>query len=183
MYWLPLVNSHIVISKHAISNKYIYVCTRHLLNLTHKGDWKNVSFQKKKKGPSTLAPPVTKRKSLSSLRSFPSMRSAKVNTWTQEQDMDLPLFFEDPKLKDLPPLQRVNRKKNPKLWSDILAKFGGDLKLGNDPNRLRWSESKWRNLLEELYTDKKYFDYMTSKYFYYLFLNVYLPCINKCSVV
>ncbi|XP_071126535.1 eukaryotic translation initiation factor 5B-like isoform X1 [Mytilus edulis] len=116
---------------------------------------------KKKKGPSTLAPPVTKRKSLSSLRSFPSMRSAKVNTWTQEQDLDLPLFFEDPKLKDLPPLQRVNRKKNPKLWSDILAKFGGDLKLGNDPNRLRWSESKWRNLLEELYTDKKYFDYMT----------------------
>ncbi|XP_063417620.1 uncharacterized protein LOC134700185 isoform X2 [Mytilus trossulus] len=117
--------------------------------------------KKKKKGPSTLAPPVTKRKSLSSLRSFPSMRSAKVNNWTKEQDLDLPLFFEDPKLKDLPPLQRVNRKKNPKLWSDILAKFGGDLKLGNDPNRLRWSESKWRNLLEELYTDKKYFDYMT----------------------
>jgi hypothetical protein len=41
---------------------------------------------------------------------------------------------------------------------------GGDLNLPNDPSKLRWSENKWRNLLEELYTDKRYFDYMTSKF-------------------
>jgi hypothetical protein len=92
------------------------------------------------------------------------MRKAKVNTWTGNEDVELPLYFEDPKLKDLPPLQRVHRKKNPQLWSDILKKYGGDLNLPNDPSKLRWSENKWRNLLEELYTDKRYFDYMTSKF-------------------
>ena len=94
------------------------------------------------------------------------MRKAKVNTWTGNEDVELPLYFEDPKLKDLPPLQRVHRKKNPQLWSDILKKYGGDLNLPNDPSKLRWSENKWRNLLEELYTDKRYFDYMTSKFKY-----------------
>lgn len=98
------------------------------------------------------------------MKSFRSMRKAKVNTWTGNEDVELPLYFEDPKLKDLPPLQRVHRKKNPQLWSDILKKYGGDLNLPNDPNKLRWSENKWRNLLEELYTDKRYFDYMTSKF-------------------
>lgn len=98
------------------------------------------------------------------MKSFRSMRKAKVNTWTGNEDVELPLYFEDPKLKDLPPLQRVHRKKNPQLWSDILKKYGGDLNLPNDPSKLRWSENKWRNLLEELYTDKRYFDYMTSKF-------------------
>lgn len=99
------------------------------------------------------------------MKSFRSMRKAKVNNWTgNNEDVELPLYFEDPKLKDLPPLQRVHRKKNPQLWSDILKKYGGDLNLPNDPSKLRWSENKWRNLLEELYTDKRYFDYMTSKF-------------------
>lgn len=108
--------------------------------------------------------PLVRHPSLTSEQTFSSINKARVNNWTNnDPDLDLPIYFEDPKLKDLPPLQRVHRKKNPKLWSDILAKYGGDLNLGNDPTKMRMSENRWRLLLEELYTDKKYFDYMKSK--------------------
>lgn len=68
-------------------------------------------------------------------------------------------------MKGLPPLQRVNRKKKATLWTDILKKFGvNDQEEFNFKSRKNMSESKWRKLLEELYTDKKYFDYVSSTY-------------------
>ncbi|XP_069131458.1 uncharacterized protein [Argopecten irradians] len=108
----------------------------------------------------------TKAKRSEQPMSFKSFRKRKVDAWLDKTvppfDGDvLPMFYEDPKLKTLPPLQRVNRKKEPILWSDILKKFGGEFKdLKEFQGRRNMSENRWRKLLEELYTDKKYFDYV-----------------------
>ncbi|XP_060083849.1 uncharacterized protein LOC132563103 [Ylistrum balloti] len=108
----------------------------------------------------------TKAKRSEQPMSFKSFRKRKVNAWLDKTqpafDGDpIPMFYEEPKLKTLPPLQRVNRKKQPVLWSDILKKFGGDVKELNEfKNKRNMSENRWRKLLEELYTDKKYFDYV-----------------------
>ncbi|XP_033743692.1 uncharacterized protein LOC117329714 isoform X2 [Pecten maximus] len=108
----------------------------------------------------------TKAKRSEQPMSFKSFRKRKVDAWLDKTvpafDGDpIPMFYEDPKLKTLPPLQRVNRKKEPILWSDILKKYGGDFKdLKEFQGRRNMSENRWRKLLEELYTDKKYFDYV-----------------------
>ncbi|XP_062597059.1 uncharacterized protein LOC134258512 [Saccostrea cucullata] len=77
-----------------------------------------------------------------------------------EGEIHLPLYREDPKLKDLPPLQRVHRKRNQALWSDMFGDIHGGKALDLEAiNRVRMSENKWKLLLEELYADKQYFDY------------------------
>ncbi|KAK3100618.1 hypothetical protein FSP39_022674 [Pinctada imbricata] len=75
-------------------------------------------------------------------------------------EIQLPLYRDDPKLKHLPPLQRVHRKKEGKLWADMFGDIHGGEPFDLDAiNKARMSENKWRLLLEELYSDKKYFDY------------------------
>ena len=82
-------------------------------------------------------------------------------------ELNLPLYRDDPKTKDLPPLQRVNRKKNQKLWADMFGDIhGGEMFDLEAMNKARMSENKWKLLLEELYGDKKYFDYARSKQAY-----------------
>ncbi|XP_021338969.1 uncharacterized protein LOC110440309 isoform X2 [Mizuhopecten yessoensis] len=107
----------------------------------------------------------TKGKRSEQPMSFKSFRKRKVNAWLDKNSPTLegdpiPMFYEDPKLKPLPPLQRVNRKTKPTLWTDILKKFGGDFKEFEFQHKRNMSENRWRKLLEELYTDKKYFDYV-----------------------
>nr|XP_022320715.1 uncharacterized protein LOC111122961 isoform X1 [Crassostrea virginica] len=77
-----------------------------------------------------------------------------------EGEIHLPLYRDDPKLKDLPPLQRVHRKRHQMLWSDMFGDIHGGNSLDLEAiNRVRMSENKWKLLLEELYADKQYFDY------------------------
>lgn len=83
-----------------------------------------------------------------------------------EGEIHLPLYRDDPKLKDLPPLQRVHRKRNQMLWSDMFGDIHGGNSLDLEAiNRVRMSENKWKLLLEELYADKQYFDYARSRCF------------------
>lgn len=76
---------------------------------------------------------------------------------------ELPVFREDPKYKDLPTLQRIHRKKNPSLWNDL---FGNLQEMSPEDQakcRKKMNENWWKKLLGELYTDKKYFDYVRGK--------------------
>ena len=75
----------------------------------------------------------------------------------------MPLIKPDPNYSALPPLQRIHRKEssNAKLWKAHLAGENGKIDLEELKRRL--PENKWRQLLEELYRDKKYFDYVKSK--------------------
>lgn len=80
-----------------------------------------------------------------------------------EGEIHLPLYRDDPKLRDLPPLQRIQRRRKKNLWSDMFGDIHGGEPVDMEAiNRVRMSENKWKLLLEELYADKQYFDYARS---------------------
>lgn len=82
-----------------------------------------------------------------------------------EGEIQLPLYRDDPNMKDLPPLQRVHRKRKQMYWSDMFGDIHGGQSIDLEAiNRVRMSENKWKLLLEELYADKQYFDYARSMY-------------------
>jgi hypothetical protein len=88
-----------------------------------------------------------------------------------EGEIHLPLYRDDPKLRDLPPLQRIQRKRKQNLWSDMFGDIHGGEPLDMEAiNRVRMSENKWKLLLEELYADKQYFDYARSMSYIYLII-------------
>ena len=83
----------------------------------------------------------------------------------------MPLVRQAPNLSSLPPLQRIHRKESShlNLWQANFADENGKFDIESLKKRL--PENKWRKLLEELYTDKKYFDYVKSKW------------LNTCNVI
>ena len=75
----------------------------------------------------------------------------------------MPLIRNAPNLSSMPPLQRIHRKESSSFWRDALGdKANG--KTSMEELKKGMSENQWRKLLEELYRDKKYFDYVKSKW-------------------
>lgn len=83
-------------------------------------------------------------------------------------------------MKDLPPLQRVHRKRKQMYWSDMFGDIHGGQSIDLEAiNRVRMSENKWKLLLEELYADKQYFDYARSMYIIIRYIYIYINFIFK----
>lgn len=92
-----------------------------------------------------------------------------------EGEIQLPLYRDDPNMKDLPPLQRVHRKRKQMYWSDMFGDIHGGQSIDLEAiNRVRMSENKWKLLLEELYADKQYFDYARSMYIIIRYIYIYI---------
>ena len=65
----------------------------------------------------------------------------------------------------LPPLARIHRKDNPRAWKEAFGdRTNGMESIDIESLKKRLPENRWKKLLEELYRDKKYFDYVKSKY-------------------
>jgi len=63
------------------------------------------------------------------------------------------------------PLARIHRKDNPRLWKEALGdKANGMESMDMATLKRQLPENRWKHLLEELYADKKYFDYVKSKF-------------------
>ncbi|KAL4230764.1 hypothetical protein ACF0H5_011139 [Mactra antiquata] len=63
------------------------------------------------------------------------------------------------------PLQRIHRKDNPRAWRDAFGDNGNGMEsVDLDTLKKRLPENRWKKLLEELYKDKKYFDYVKRRY-------------------
>ncbi|KAH3834040.1 hypothetical protein DPMN_107358 [Dreissena polymorpha] len=66
-----------------------------------------------------------------------------------------------PPASTMHPLVRIHRKENPRAWKDALGdKANGMESMNMDTAKRQLSENRLKRLLEELYTDKKYFDYV-----------------------
>ena len=87
----------------------------------------------------------------------------KAKLQTEESFVEpMPLIRNAPNLSSLPPLQRIHRKESSNLWREAFAdRTNGKMKL--EELKKSMSENQWKKLLEELYRDKKYFDYVKSK--------------------
>ena len=72
----------------------------------------------------------------------------------------LPLHRNKPNFDKLPPLARIHRKDNPKAWKDAFGDINGMDSVDIATLKSQLPENRWRKLLEELYRDKKYFDYV-----------------------
>lgn len=59
------------------------------------------------------------------------------------------------------PLARIHRKDNPRAWRDAFGDNGNGMEsVDLETLKKRLPENRWKKLLEELYKDKKYFDYV-----------------------
>ena len=72
----------------------------------------------------------------------------------------MPLIRNAPNLSSMPPLQRIHRKESSNFWKTAIENANG--KMDMEELKKGMSENQWRKLLEELYRDKKYFDYVKS---------------------
>ncbi|KAH3824868.1 hypothetical protein DPMN_126722 [Dreissena polymorpha] len=71
-----------------------------------------------------------------------------------------------PPASTMHPLARFHRKENPRAWKDALGdKAKGMESINMDTSKRQLSENRLKSLLEELYADKKYFDYSPTKSF------------------
>jgi len=85
---------------------------------------------------------------------------------TPEDDMTepMPLTRTNSNMAKMPPLARIHRKDNPKAWKDAFGEMANEMEsMDLETLKRRIPENRWKKLLEELYRDKKYFDYVKSK--------------------
>lgn len=84
----------------------------------------------------------------------------------EEYTEPMPLTRNNPNYATLTPLARIHRKDNPKAWKEAFGdKMIGTESMDLETLKRQLPENRWRKLLEELYRDKKYFDYVKSTYF------------------
>jgi len=72
----------------------------------------------------------------------------------------MPLTRNKPTWANLPPLARIHKKDNPKAWKEALGDTNGLESMDLETLKKQLPENRWKKLLEELYRDKKYFDYV-----------------------
>lgn len=84
----------------------------------------------------------------------------------EEEEFTEPLSLSrnNSNLASLHPLARIHRKDNPRAWKDAFGdNTNGMESMDIETLKKRLPENRWKKLLEELYRDKKYFDYIKSK--------------------
>lgn len=84
----------------------------------------------------------------------------------------MPLTRTNSNHANLPPLARIHRKDNPRAWKEAFGEGANGMEsMDLETLKRRLPENRWKRLLEELYRDKKYFDYVKSND---LFVNLVL---------